>query len=128
MASPFRDKVRFAGDTSSKAHVRLPRFCHFPDRPTYALPFLDGGECMSEAVCVLTIWLMFGLAAGAIGARKGEGFLAFIMGLLLGPFGILIALISGGDRTACPYCSEQIRKKARVCPHCRTPLTKSMRP
>lgn len=38
---------------------------------------------------VITTW---------IGARKGEALGAFIVGLLLGPFGIIIALASSGRK------------------------------
>lgn len=63
-------------------------------------------------------WLICGIIAAAIGGGKGEGCAAFIFGILLGPFGILIALASSGDRTTCPFCAEKIKKKAKVCPHC----------
>jgi len=68
------------------------------------------------------LWLLCGLIAGAIGSKKGEGILAFIIGLLLGPFGIIFALISTGNRIHCPYCKEMIHKEATRCPHCREEL------
>lgn len=52
------------------------------------------------------------------GSKKGEGCGGFIIGLLLGPFGILIALFSKGNRKQCPYCKELMHKEAKVCPHC----------
>jgi predicted amidophosphoribosyltransferase len=42
----------------------------------------------------------------------------FIIGVLLGPFGILIALFSQGNRKRCPHCRELIDKDATVCSHC----------
>jgi hypothetical protein len=54
-----------------------------------------------------------------IGARKGEGCLAFIGGIVFGPFGILFALTSKGNRVACPHCRELMHKDATICPHCR---------
>ena len=53
-----------------------------------------------------------------IGARKGMESSGFVVGFLLGPFGILIALLSKGDRKSCLYCREWIHKDATVCPHC----------
>ena len=53
-----------------------------------------------------------------IGAKKGAGTSGFIVGFLLGPLGILIAIFSKGDRKSCPYCKEWIHKDATVCPHC----------
>lgn len=53
-----------------------------------------------------------------IGAKKGEGGEGFIVGVLLGPFGILFALFSKGDRKTCPHCRELIHRAATVCSHC----------
>ena len=64
------------------------------------------------------IWLMCGIVAAMIGSKKGEGCLSFIVGVFLGPFGILIAIFSKGDRMSCPFCKELINKNAIVCPHC----------
>lgn len=63
--------------------------------------------------------MLCAIVAALIGARKGEGFLAFILGLLLGPIGILIALVSKGNRRPCPWCKETVHKEAVVCPRCR---------
>jgi hypothetical protein len=63
-------------------------------------------------------WLLFGIVAAMIGSKKGEGCGAFILGILLGPFGILIAIFSKGNRKTCPFCKELVHKDARVCPHC----------
>jgi len=67
-------------------------------------------------------WLLCGLIAGAIGKRKGEGFLSFIIGIIFGPFGILFALISKGNRINCPYCKELVHKDAIRCSHCQKDL------
>jgi len=64
------------------------------------------------------IWLFCGVVAGMIGSKKGEGCGAFLIGVLFGPFGILFALLSKGNRRACPHCKELIHKDATVCPKC----------
>ena len=66
----------------------------------------------------LPLWILFGIVAGMIGAKKGDGFSMFVIGVLLGPFGILIALFSPGNRKTCPHCRELIDKDATVCSHC----------
>jgi hypothetical protein len=63
-------------------------------------------------------WLVCGIIAAMIGSKKGESCLGFIIGALLGPIGILLAILSRGNRKACPSCKEMINKKAKVCPHC----------
>jgi hypothetical protein len=69
-------------------------------------------------------WLACGLIAASIGQRKGEGCGAFIVGVLLGPLGILLALVSKGNRKTCPFCKELIHKDAVVCPRCQRDLIK----
>jgi hypothetical protein len=64
------------------------------------------------------IWLLCGVVAAMIGNKKGEGCGAFVVGALFGPFGILFALLSSGNRKTCPFCKEQIHKDAVVCPRC----------
>ncbi len=70
----------------------------------------------------LLIWILFGIVAGMVGAKKGEGCLMFALGFLLGPFGLLIALFSKGNRKTCPHCRELVDKEAIVCSHCHREL------
>lgn len=91
---------------------------------------------------VLSIWIIFGLIAAAIYRSKGRSMLlAFVAGLLLGPFAILLALVSGksvkglsrqqekeeaqllkaGKLKKCPQCAELIRPDATVCKFCHSP-------
>jgi len=65
------------------------------------------------------LWLIFPLIAAYIGSKKGEAGMAFFVGLIFGPFGVLFAILSRGKRKACPTCREMIHKAAVVCPHCR---------
>jgi len=66
--------------------------------------------------------ILCAVAAGAIGARKGEPIMAAVLGLFLGPLGILFALLSKGNRIACPFCREMVDPAATVCKACRSEL------
>ena len=70
----------------------------------------------------VVIWVICAIIAAAIGGKKGEAGSGFLIGLVFGPIGVLFALLSTGNRKPCPFCKEQINKKAEICPHCRTAL------
>ncbi len=72
---------------------------------------------------IIIFWLLCGIVAAVIGSRKGKPITALFIGVLLGPFGILAALLSKGDRKICPFCSEPIHREATVCPRCHHDLT-----
>ena len=69
------------------------------------------------------IWFICGIIAAMIGSKNGETGLAFLMGVLFGPFGFLFVILSKGNRRNCPYCMEIVHKNARLCPHCRKDLS-----
>lgn len=71
----------------------------------------------------VVIWFICGIIAAAIGSSKGEGFVGFIIGFILGPLGIIAAILSSGNRKRCPYCKEFINRKATKCPKCQSDLT-----
>ena len=77
--------------------------------------FLKRGCYMSW---LTLIWIGSALAAVAVGQRKGEGMAALVFGLLLGPLGLVIVLLSSGDRIPCPFCREAIKRGATLCRHC----------
>lgn len=68
----------------------------------------------------LFLWLVFGAIAGMIGGSKGSGCFCFILGVLFGPFGILFAIFTSGNRVKCLACQKMIDPKATLCPYCRT--------
>ncbi len=75
---------------------------------------------------ILLLWFACGLVAAAIGAKKGEGCLALIAGLIFGPLGILATVFSKGNRKECPFCRERVHRAASVCPHCQRDLAKGI--
>lgn len=81
----------------------------------------------------LVIWLLFGIASMMVANSKGRsGCGWFLLGVLLGPFGLLFAFIAPSLKKApvdpeaptpethvrCPDCKELVRKDARKCKHC----------
>lgn len=64
------------------------------------------------------LWFISVIAGVAIGSKKGEGCISFVMCFLLGPIWLPVVILSKGNRVKCIYCQEFIDKKAVVCPHC----------
>jgi DNA-directed RNA polymerase subunit RPC12/RpoP len=83
-------------------------------------------------------WILCGVAGGAMLSRFNKAGTGFLLGLLLGPIGLIIAwtmrdsaklddakrsppLVASSelrDERDCPYCAERILAKAKVCKHC----------
>ena len=81
---------------------------------------------------ILIIWVVCGIIAAAIAGGKGRsGCGGFAIGFLLGPLGIIWALVMKTDQTKvddkavksgemkkCPACAELVRTEATKCRHC----------
>lgn len=77
-------------------------------------------------------WVLCGIVSGASASNKGRsGFSWFILGLLLGPIGVVLSLvvskqtevieekaITSGSQKKCKYCAELIKSEAKLCKHC----------
>lgn len=81
---------------------------------------------------ILLIWLLFGVVTAVVASNKGRsGCGWFALGVLLGPFGFILALVvskderaadddalRAGDAKKCAFCAELVKTEAIVCKHC----------
>ena len=77
---------------------------------------------------LVVLWLLCGVVAAVIAARKGSAGVGLVLGFFLGPFGIIIAAVMKGDRRECPQCREWIHREATICPKCRSSLEPQTEP
>lgn len=82
------------------------------------------------------LWIFCALAAMSVASSKGLSGCGFaLLGLLLGPIGLIIALVmppdpehklklgvQSGSLSPCPYCAEPIRREATACRYCGRPV------
>jgi hypothetical protein len=74
------------------------------------------------------IWIAIALLTSKVAADKGNDAVGgFILGLFLGPLGLVIAFVVDGNEKKveqqghlkkCIYCAEMIRAEAIKCKHC----------
>ena len=71
-----------------------------------------------DGISLILGWLALGSIAALIGSRKAEGALSFIVSLILGPLGIVPALLSKSNRRQCPQCKRYLRSQTTTCSYC----------
>ena len=74
---------------------------------------------------IIFFLLICGVIGAALRSSKNEAGAGFLAGLLLGPLGILIAVLMPASEKArartekqCPDCAEWVKQEATVCKHC----------
>lgn len=72
--------------------------------------------------------LVCGLIGYAIGNTKGQPWGGFLFGMLLGPLGWLLTLVSGDVRPTCSECGGVIVEGARRCKNCGVEFGKKTQP
>lgn len=84
----------------------------------------------------IVVWFICGFICSVIAGAKGRSAGAFFfMGLLLGPLGIILALVTAknerqiekewvesGEMRKCPFCAELVKAEAIKCKHCQSDL------
>ena len=81
---------------------------------------------MEIVIPLLFLWLLFGIVSAVVASKKGRsGCDWFALGVLLGPFGFILALVvspnqkkvdaaalKSGTMKKCRFCAELIRREA----------------
>jgi len=80
-------------------------------------------------LCVIPLWVTCAIWATVLMRQRGYPiWKGLLMGLALGPIGVLWALTTArasarrprgqAEMVACRYCRRSVSRYARVCPHC----------
>ncbi len=80
----------------------------------------DRGRAMTSFI-FLWMWFSSPVAAGIIGHARGAALAGAVLGLFLGPVGV-IAAFALDARASCPHCAGRLDGRAQICQHCHRPI------
>jgi hypothetical protein len=72
------------------------------------------------AFCVW-MWFSSAVAAGIIGHARQAAIPGLVLGLFLGPIGVVAAFSLDG-RASCPHCAGRLEGRGQICQHCHRPI------
>ena len=76
--------------------------------------WVGGTVMILFAICIFTT-----IIGAIIGSKKGCLGAGLMLGMLLGPIGIIIILVMKGNKNKqCGFCKEYIHEQATICPRC----------
>jgi hypothetical protein len=74
---------------------------------------------------LIIFWLGVNTLIGfTIGQKKNEVGGCIALSIFLGPIGWIVAATMGGNVRKCPFCAENCKPEALVCPHCQRDIPK----
>jgi len=89
-------------------------------------------------LAAVVFWAFFGVVSATIASSRGRSGLGwFLLGVLFGPFGLVVALLPSAEDTRqaqarqdglapggrkCPFCAEVVHAEALVCRYCHREL------
>ena len=76
---------------------------------------------METGIAILLLWVASGIAGTFAGHRRQACEGGFLLGILLGPVGVIAALGLEG-RPQCPRCAGLLDGRGKICQHCHVPL------
>jgi hypothetical protein len=83
---------------------------------------------------IFAAWMLGAIAAGLYANRLNRSSAYGFLALIVSPLPVFLLLFGLGPRVdedddhirvACPFCAEDVRSQARVCPHCRGDLARA---
>jgi hypothetical protein len=78
---------------------------------------------MHSFILFVFFWAWFASvpAAGMIGHARHAALAGAVLGLFLGPIGVLAAFALDG-RASCPHCAGRLDGRGQICQHCHRPI------
>jgi hypothetical protein len=77
-------------------------------------------------------WILSAIGAAFYAARLKRSGAWGLLSLVVSPLPVFLLLFGLGpreeddyDHISCPFCAEEIKSEARLCPHCRSELTRA---